>query len=95
MKYRVVLTAMLMSLALEAQIPNFKPPTPLFEAILRNDAAATGKLLNGGADPNEAKFFGSNALLIAVVQSNDQIVRVMLERGADVNASCTGMGPRR
>lgn len=86
MNYRVVFTAMLTSLALQAQIPNFKPPTPLFDAVLRNDAAATGKLLNGGADPNEARFFGSTALLIAVVQSNEQIVRAMIERGADVNA---------
>ncbi len=86
MKYRVAATAMLTGLLLNAQIPEFKPPTPLFEAILRSDAAETAKLLSAGADPNQAKFFGSSALLVAVVQSNEQIVRAMLERGADVNA---------
>ncbi|MCC6588793.1 MAG: hypothetical protein IT168_19000 [Bryobacterales bacterium] len=86
MKYRVVFAGLFAGLLLKAQIPEFKPPTPLFDAIMRSDTAAATRLLNSGADPNEGRFFGSSALLVAVVQSNEEIVRAMLDRGADVNA---------
>lgn len=83
---RIVLIALLGSFLLRAQIPDFKPPTPLFAAILKNDAEAVQKLLKEGADPNEGRFFGSPALVLAVINSNPGIVRTMLAHGADPKA---------
>ena len=43
---------------LSAQIPDFKPPTPMLGAALRNDNEAMTKLLAAGVNPNDGKFFG-------------------------------------
>jgi N-acyl-D-amino-acid deacylase len=86
MRYRAVLITMLTSLALPGQIPDFKPPTPLFGAILKGDTEGVKKLLEKGADPNEGRFFGSSALTLAIINSNPAIIRELLAHGADVNA---------
>ena len=44
--------------ALSAQIPDFKPSTPLLKAALTNDAPAMSNLLTAGANPNAGRFFG-------------------------------------
>ena len=56
---RVTLTATVAALCLTAQIPDFTPPTPLFGAISRSDAAEVKRLLAAGANPNEAHFIGA------------------------------------
>ena len=83
MRYRILLAAMLTRLVVSGQIPDFKPPTPLLGAVLRNDTQAVKKLLDEGADPNEGRFFGSPAFLLAIINLNQPVVRAMLDRGAD------------
>lgn len=85
--YRISLLATVMSLALPAQIPDFKPPTPLFGAVLKGDAQAVKSLLDQGADPNEGRFFGSPALFLAIINGNQPVIREMLARGADPRAT--------
>jgi N-acyl-D-amino-acid deacylase len=74
-------------MALPGQIPDFKAPTPLFDAVLRNDAEGVKKLLAEGADPNEGRFFGFPALTLAIIHSNQPVVRAMLDHGADPAAT--------
>src|SRR5215203_3342433 len=85
MQSRILFIALLTRLVLPGQIPDFKPPTPLLGAVLKNDTQAVKQLLESGADPNEGRFFGSPALVIAIINSNAQAVRAMLARGADPN----------
>jgi N-acyl-D-amino-acid deacylase len=82
-RYSLIFVALLTSLRLPAQIPDFKPPTPLFGAVLTNNTEAVKKLLDGGADPNEGRFFGSPALVFAIINGNQPVVREMLAHGAD------------
>lgn len=87
MRHRLTVFALLSCLALPAQIPDFKPPTALFGAVLKNDTEAVTRLLKEGADPNEGQFFGSTALLYAIINSNKPIVQQMLARGANPKAT--------
>jgi N-acyl-D-amino-acid deacylase len=82
-----VFIALLTSLVLPGQIPDFKPPTPLFGAVLSNNGDAVKKMLDQGADPNEGRFFGAPAILFAVIHSNRPMAQAMLERGADPKAT--------
>jgi len=84
---RILFTALLAVSFAAAQIPDFKPPTPLFAAVLRNDAPAVAKLLENGADPNEGRFFGFPALVLAVINGNEPMALVMLAAGADAKAT--------
>ena len=85
--FRIALVALLGSALLPAQIPDFKPPTPLFGAILQNDTEGVKKLLEEGANPNEGRFFGFPALTLAIVNSNRPMIQAMLDRGADPKAA--------
>jgi N-acyl-D-amino-acid deacylase len=87
MSRRIVWIALMTSLALPGQIPDFKPPTPLFGAVLRNDAKAVKALLEEGADPNEGRFFGSTALVAAIINGNGPVIRELLAHGADPAAT--------
>lgn len=80
---RILVAALFTGLLAQAQIPDFKPPTPLFEATIRNDAGTARKLLREGADPNEGRFYGFPAIMLAIVNSNQPIVEAMLDGGAD------------
>lgn len=71
---------------LSAQIPDFKPPTPMLGAALKNDNDAMTALLKAGVNPNEARFFGFTPLHIAVVHANNAMVRNLLAHGADLAA---------
>ncbi|HBY59846.1 MAG TPA: hypothetical protein DEH78_08470, partial [Solibacterales bacterium] len=84
---RVVCAGVLASLVLPAQIPDLRPPTPLFGAVLSNDTQSVKQLLAAGADPNEQRFVGSQAILFAVVNGNLEMTRALLERGADAKTT--------
>jgi hypothetical protein len=85
MRHKIVTLALAASIYLPAQIPDFKPPTPLFAAVLKNDTGAVKQLLEQGADPNEGNFFGNPALVLAIINGNREMVRAMLAKGADAN----------
>src|SRR4051794_41108577 len=85
MHHRILFATVLTALVVPAQIPDVKPPTPLIGAVLTNDIKAVGSLLEQGADPNEGRLFGTPALLLAIINGNQPIVRAMLARGANPN----------
>jgi hypothetical protein len=87
MRRYIVSLAITTGLVLPGQIPDVTPPTPLFGAVLSNDTNALKKLLEQGADPNEGRFFGSPALLFAIINSNQPMVEAMLAGGADPKAT--------
>jgi hypothetical protein len=87
MRNKLFLLTIVTGLTLTAQIPDFRPPTPLFGAIMKNDAQAVRKLLAEGADPNQGQFFGQTPLVLAINNSNVPVVRELLQRGADVKAT--------
>ena len=68
---------------LSAQLPDFRPPSPLFGAVLRNDTKTIKELLAAGAKPDEHKFFGLPALIMTAMQGNREAAVAMLEAGAD------------
>jgi len=72
---------------LSAQIPDFKPPTPLIGTAMKNDAEGLTQLLKSGVNPNESRFFGWTALHIAVVQSNIVMTKSLLAHGAELNTA--------
>lgn len=82
MKLRLLLFATVLS----AQIPDFKPATPMLEAALRNDAAGVSKLLASGVNPNTDRFFGFPVLTLAAVQSNTEMAKKLIHAGADLEA---------
>lgn len=65
------------------KIENFAPH--LIQVIEKNNYESTKALIKHGAYINEL-FDGMSALHIAVQNSNQQIVSLLLEHGADVNA---------
>jgi len=69
-----------------AQIPDFTPPTPLFRAVMQNDVLEVRRLLEAGADPNEETFQGFHAVFFAVMHQNLEMLRLMVEKGADIDA---------
>lgn len=63
---------------------------PLHDACRSGDAAAVSYLLGAGADPNLTST-GETALFTAVTGDNLECVRLLLDAGADVNATdCDG-----
>jgi len=67
--------------------------TPLVRAARRGHYAAAEALLDGGADPNLFDSIwtrpGWSPLMNAVHKSQPRIVRLLIDRGADVNARTT------
>jgi len=80
------LRLLVLATALSAQIPDFKPATPMLEAALRNDAAGVSKLLASGANPNTDRFFGFPVLTLAAVNSNTEMAKKLILAGADLEA---------
>jgi hypothetical protein len=76
------------TLSVHAQpMPDFRPPTPLFRAILGSDAGEARRLLQTGADPNDGRFLGAPPLVVALMQHNSDIAQALIEKGADINAA--------
>jgi len=69
-----------------AQVPDFTPPTRLVGAVMHNNTQEAMRLLNAGADPNEARLVGFPAIFFPVVFRNNELFRAMVEKGADVQA---------
>jgi hypothetical protein len=75
------------SIAANAQVPNFTPPTPLIAAAVRNDTTEVKRILHDGADPNEGRLAGFSPIFFAIYQHNMEMFRTMIASGADVRAT--------
>jgi ankyrin repeat protein len=64
--------------------------TALMKAVKNNDAAAVKKMIQAGVDVNELEN-GDAPLVMAAYQGRDEIVKMLLEAGADVTAVDPGM----
>ena len=65
--------------------------TALMKAIEKNDAAAVQKLIAQGANVDELEPNGDAPLVMAAYLGHNEIVRMLLEAGADVKAVDPGM----
>jgi hypothetical protein len=70
------------------------PNEDLWEASRAGDAARVQKALEGGADVNARARYGMTALAFAADKGHEAVVRLLVERGADVNAQDTFYGVR-
>src|SRR5262249_52602412 len=71
--------------AVQGQIADFTPPTPLLGALMHNNATEAKRLLDEGADPNQGSFGGFSPLMLAVVRQNVELVRILAAKDANVN----------
>lgn len=58
----------------------------LFAAVRAGDVAAVRSRLDAGVDPNAANRHGTSALAMAADAGRAEVARLLVERGADVNA---------
>jgi ankyrin repeat protein len=65
---------------------------PLQIAVFAQDAKAIRALLAGGADPNAADAKNWTPLHEAATQPNPEIVSILIDAGARVNAATTSTG---
>lgn len=65
--------------------------TALMNAVQKNDLAAVKKLIAQGVDVSEADAGGDSPLIMAAYKGYTEIVRALLEAGADVGALDPGM----
>lgn len=61
-------------------------PSERFEqAVRNNDVAAVTRMLDRGADPNYERPYSCNLLVLACIEENFEIAKLLIEHGADVN----------
>lgn len=60
--------------------------TPLHQSAARNDVAVMEKLINSGADPNQADTLGFTPLHLAAQENALAAALALIESGADVNS---------
>lgn len=93
----VLLVAVFVSLPLTTALPaaSESPPTAaalapdLLDAAAEGDLARVKALLDAGVDVNTANRYGATALTFACDKGHTEVVRVLLERGADPNVTDT------
>ena len=59
---------------------------PLMNAVNKEDADAVRFLLDASSAPDDHTQDGLNALMIAVIKNNKELVKLLLDNNADVNA---------
>ncbi len=59
----------------------------LYNAVLDNDVATLKDVLSKGADPNATNMFGMYALNTAANDGKAEIVKILLDNGADINSA--------
>jgi ankyrin repeat protein len=82
-------TAAIEKLIAEGEKPNLQDSrsrTPLIVAAFRHQHAAAQALLQHGANPNARDVDAFDALTIAVVNNDLEMVKIMIEGGADVRS---------
>ena len=90
-----MLLCVLPALAQEAAKPSASPGTKdeeFFAAVRRGDLAAVTSLLDAGVDVNAKFRYGTTALFPACDRGHTEIVKLLLERGAEVNVRDTFYG---
>lgn len=68
--------------AVQAQIPDFTPPTALIGALMHDDTAEVKRLLANGADPNEGKMLGFSPVFLSLVHQNKDAFHALVAKGA-------------
>lgn len=85
------LSPSLMIVALLVELPLVSGPgdvnVRLLSAVRAADAKAVKAALDSGADVNTATEYGATPLLFAADRGNVEVVRLLLDRGANVNAT--------
>ena len=77
------------SVAKLAEAAKNTPDHQLIEAAYQGDLDAAKKALDSGANVNAADEYGNTALMLAAEASpatNDHVVKLLLEKGADADA---------
>ena len=80
MRWAILLAA---SLSLQAA-------APLFEAIRRDDIKTVEALLRAGTDPNSRDDLDATALMHATLYASEPCMKLLLDKGASVNATAKG-----
>jgi len=87
-----LLTLLLLFVALQAPAGNAAADTALLDAAQQNDMAGVAKALEQGANVNAKTRYNATALMFGAMNGNLEIVRLLLERGADMNVRDTFYG---
>ena len=90
----VAAIVLLLTAAVLAQSPAGNGTEALLDAARSGDRARVVNLLDGGASANAATRYGVSALGFAAERGHFDIVRVLVERGADVNVADSFYGSR-